>query len=932
MYNPDDEETFVEFIGKCKFFVENSASNGGNGSSNRGNRNREDENSGNWFENYINRLNFSETAVSRVKAQSEEFSDIINKSTDLFENKKVWSEGRLRKGMVVGSIQSGKTASMMGVIGNCLDNNTKIIILLSGTKISLWHQTLVRIYEELDSEDKYKAKIRFLYPKMNVINKQTNIDYSTQEHTIRKSLEKEGKVLLFVIPKIPQHIIDLSSVIHSALNKSPSEVRHMLVIDDESDDSSILDSQKRKTIPYLITRIWAGNDQSKRFDTTANENLFATYLAYTATPQANILQVESNPLSPRDFIFAIDTPSDKKSEITYYEPKGMKNYYTGGEIFYEQNHMDLIQILDYNQNGSVNLSDGLRAYIVGAAINMLSSGKRYSHLQENYKNLEAAKKAQIPVYSMVYHPTALTDDHFLGKQEMIHWLNNGSHENFEFDPNNKSNQTIEPGAFKNHFIANEEEWSSWIRIFNKNIKSSNKNLEGSKFPEIKDLWPEIKAAIIGEIIPNIKIKVINSKAGGESRPRFIPQEDEEEKTYVNTPDNLSIFVAGNVLSRGLTIERLAVTIFARESSDPASDTQMQMQRWFGYRGEILPFCRVFMTANQLDLFRGYHADDKSLKERISLTENRVDEPLEQLPYILEGLNYKSTSKTSVNKLPLRPLSHPEFGILEPKKDLRESNIESVKKLIKSMKFESVGKLNEVKGYVSSEPISSTKIADFLDSLQFTHHNPSADHPEYSRWENYANTYGADYFSKVKIKSQSRNLVSTGRCPYTIAAYLRFWEFVKEPDNALKNDLFVFPESIMWRDIMTKNPDFFVTVRSGSKSDYSLQSLDSELKIKLSHRSRNGREPNLVNNVWGTASGTSNQYDDRLFDYHKNNYTPVPKKPSEGMSGTPDGPRPSHHPGHMAIYFIEDNNGDINIGIGIALPTGSPSHIRSMSGN
>ena len=75
--------------------------------------------------------------------------------------------------------------------------------------------------------------------------------------------------------------------------------------------------------------------------------------------------------------------------------------------------------------------------------------------------------------------------------------------------NNKSNQTIEPGAFKNHFIANEEEWKSWIGIFNKNIKSSNENLEESKFPEIKYLWPEIKAAIIEEIIPNLKIKVIN---------------------------------------------------------------------------------------------------------------------------------------------------------------------------------------------------------------------------------------------------------------------------------------------------------------------------------------------------------------------------------------------------------------------------------------
>ncbi len=36
------------------------------------------------------------------------------------------------------------------------------------------------------------------------------------------------------------------------------------------------------------------------------------------------------------------------------------------------------------------------------------------------------------------------------------------------------------------------------------------------------------------------------------------------------------------------------------------DTQMQMQRWFGYRGAYLELCRVFLPAPQLELFRAYH--------------------------------------------------------------------------------------------------------------------------------------------------------------------------------------------------------------------------------------------------------------------------------------------------------------------------------------
>ena len=43
------------------------------------------------------------------------------------------------------------------------------------------------------------------------------------------------------------------------------------------------------------------------------------------------------------------------------------------------------------------------------------------------------KMLQLSVHSMVYHPAAETDDHFLGKQEIIHWLNNGNLDEFVFD-------------------------------------------------------------------------------------------------------------------------------------------------------------------------------------------------------------------------------------------------------------------------------------------------------------------------------------------------------------------------------------------------------------------------------------------------------------------------------------------------------------------
>ena len=888
-----------------------------------------------WFENYIENLKFSNTSVSKVEELSTSIGGLISESTELFEKRTVWGDGRLRKGMVVGSIQSGKTASMMGVIGKCLDQETKIIVLLSGTKTSLWHQTLLRFYDELDliENRKLSSKLRLILPREYVVNSLPTITYSNQEKSIRDTLSKTGKCLIFVIPKHKDHIIDVASVLHRAINASPPKNRHLLVIDDESDDASILDAGKTKSTPYAITRLWSGTDESVNFDRTANDFLYATYLAYTATPQANILQVETNPLAPTDFIFRIETPGDSDSSIAYFEPEGIRKYYTGGDIFYEQDFSDypektnFCQELFVTESGDVDLSNGLRAYIVGAAIHLIQSNKIYSELPDFYDNFEEAKKNQVNPFSMVFHPSAETPEHFEGKQQIVYWLNNGANIGFTYDPNNENNQDIDLIKFKKHFYENEEQWKTEIESFESTIEFCNSKFVGGDYESIEGDWSRISTVILNEIIPNIKIRVINSKAGGESRPRFLPEKI--KKIFSNTPDKLSIFVAGNVLSRGLTIEGLAVSVFAREAHIPAADTQMQMQRWFGYRGNILPLCRIFVHPRQLDLFMKYHQSDKSLKERISKIENIVDQKLEDLPYILEGDDYLSTSKTATTKLPLRPASYIQFGIIEENPDLRKSNLEKVREFLKNNIFNEIKIANQTKGYVSQESMASANIADLLDSLEFSRHRPSIEHPDYNRWEEYANTYSSSGLVK-KIDSSGEPLLGTQRCPYTVSAFLRFWDHVSSPENSLKEDLYIWPEATMWRDRFTSPPEFFVSLRSGSKEQLAFDTSGGEIFVNAVKRSRSTNSRHLVNNVWGTASGSANQFDDKLFDYHYSGIRPVPKN-APGFPGIPDKYRPSNHPGQLAIYFIEQDDGSIDLGFGIAIPSGSPEHIRSMRG-
>jgi len=889
-----------------------------------------------WFDPYITQLNYSDASKKELRERSLNIAEMINKPTDSFSDRNIWGKGRVRKGMVVGSIQSGKTASMLGVIANVLDHETKIIILLSGTKVALWHQTLLRLYGDLDTHHskKIKSKSRLILPKRNVASTNSSeINYSSQEKIISESLTKSKKSLIFVIPKIKEHIYDLSSVLQRAINSQIGNQKiHMLVIDDESDDASILDANKSKTIPYAITRLWAGTDASKSFSTTYHENLFVTYLAYTATPQANILQVDTNPLSPKDFIFALKTPSNDDSRISFHEPKGLSSYYVGGDIFYEQDFSDyspdtnFIQPLLHDENGDLNLEIPLQSYLIGASINMLRSERKYSNLSGSYESLASAKDAQIPTYSMVYHPAAVTDEHFLGKQEIVHWLNHGNLNKFQFDPLMNNNQVIEMEAFKNHFSKNEDKWIRFVEVFNETIQFTNNTFQKSDFNVITYAWNDLKSALLEEVMPNLKIRVINSKAEADSRPRF--EVEKRNGGWEDVSDNLSIFVAGNVLSRGLTIERLAVTVFARQSSDPAADTQMQMQRWFGYRGEILPYCRIFMEPGQLDLFIQYHNSDKSLKERIMKIENRIDSQLDNLPYVLEGESSKSTKKVDTNKLPLRPSNYSQFGLIETSETTRTENLDLVKEFINKFNFSTVGIGNSTRGFVTSDSINYADIIDLLQSLKFTNHSPSINHPDFNRWKEYSETYGADCVTNLPDKEESSNLLGVGRCPYSIAAYLKFWSHVSIPGNSLEHDLFVHPTSSLWRDYMTPPPPFYVTIRNGSMS--ALVVNDKSKKLNIKHVQRAPKDLFEFQNLWGTATGSSNQYDDKLFDYHLNNYVPVPKNPIPGFRGIPDSYRPSNNPGVLSIYFVEFNT-KTYVGFGIGLPAGGPEHIRSMSG-
>src|SRR4051794_38053641 len=100
-----------------------------------------------WWERYRANaaLQLSPAALEVLEADARYIVGKALPTTDGVIDAAAWPEDGLRTGMVVGSVQSGKTASMLAVAGLALDQGVDIVVLLAGTRIGLWLQTYERM-------------------------------------------------------------------------------------------------------------------------------------------------------------------------------------------------------------------------------------------------------------------------------------------------------------------------------------------------------------------------------------------------------------------------------------------------------------------------------------------------------------------------------------------------------------------------------------------------------------------------------------------------------------------------------------------------------------------------------------------------------------------------------------------------------------------
>lgn len=860
-----------------------------------------------------------------------------------------WPVSRVRTGLVMGSVQSGKTASMLGVTALAIDQKVDVVVILGGTRVSLWRQTYGRIFHQLDAgaDTAEKRARRLLIPSPGVVLSDSTTDlpdkYRLNSAAVRLKLKDEQPIIL-VAMKQAGHLQALGRAFRENLFGAIDRVDrpvHMLILDDEADDGSILDAaveagrdpayHELKQIPRAIANLW---DPAQ----PAPSNLFTTYIGYTATPQANLLQEDHNPLAPRDFVISLRTPLDVGHPVdptnpgdltaprssTYPEPAGSHAFYTGGEVFYRRGaQASLTQPITGVQDD--DLAEALRAFLVAGAIRLHRSGKPgpYTATQLSFDTEQEASTGVAAPHSMLFHPSAAITDHFEGAEDVLLWA--GVVDRSTARAMLETGNARLPDALKLTLDTDPGKWQVWLDRYQASARAIETEFNLLTPIDIPD-WATVKPLLVDEVIPGTRVSVVNSDPTADDRPLYQPTHDPETGRWHPARDLSTVFVSGNVMARGLTLEGMTTTLFQRSSVNPLADTQMQMQRWFGYRGPYIELCRVFADVDQLDLFRAYHDIDEAV--RVAITERMTGGAPD--PVVLQGMNFLATGKiANLGQRPLSPGSRPFIKMVNPG-DRPDPNSQLVADLFDQQASSDLI-VGHTRGRIRDTPLSLVEAAEVLDALRYDGYGPGQDHSVALQWAQVEARLAAiePLADPGLYRAPTSSLDPSdprATCPYSIAAYFRLW------DAALTRPvrgLFVTGRpSELWSmmDLSAKRqsqPKFWVGIRFGDGpiiNSGPLAALPFDIRS-----TRKNVESGEVTTAWGTNDPTAGpgQYrGDEFFDYyHHGQPLPVSNSDSRWRPAGSDG---------LILFYVNQPSGQSHpsVALGLSIPAGGPEQFAA----
>lgn len=489
----------------------------------------------------------------------------------------------MKKGLVIGDVQAGKTANYTDVINKSIDAGYKFIIVLAGVHNDLRFQTQSRLDKEVLGYNTEifnpgtNTKNRIGIGEMNVkvieveaLTKASKSGDLKSKQNCGVLLKDDRSPVIAVVKKNTTVLNKLLEIIDYTIQIYDGDKLDVptLIIDDEVDQASV----NTKKPEFDPTRI---NGYIRKI---INKIKRVSYVGYTATPYANILinydptEKDNNKefgedLFPKDFIIVLPSSSEYCGVKEFFGEKDNTSYDLINIINDEDVLVDEVETKDnlirfkaQSEITKINnsIKRAIKDFIVASAVHRSREGKCHNGMMIH---IAAYRKPTTSLKDLV-------EDYV---NELV--------ESYRYDIKSRDEyKMIWEDRFKQISIE---------RGFN-------------------DEWDVIETEL-PKVFEIIKVKLLNG-------------DSDDVIDYTFSDESEIIAVGGNKLSRGITIEGLMISYYLRTPN--AYDTAMQMGRWFGYKKKYLDLCRIYTKPQMVADFIHIFDSNNELREDINLMNSK----------------------------------------------------------------------------------------------------------------------------------------------------------------------------------------------------------------------------------------------------------------------------------------------------------------------
>lgn len=494
-----------------------------------------------------------------------------------------------RHGLLMGEVQSGKTATYLGILNKALDHGYRLVIVIGGHTEDLRRQTQARFDTDLlgvDSEtwDSSISNAAIRHVGVGEISRLRANLMTTVGHDFSRTKVKGGIAWLngetptvFVVKKNAKLIGNVKDYIKGQAGPGGKLDLPLAVIDDESDWGT--PNTGGDTDPTSVNR------EIRKLLAVSSRS---SYLGITATPFANIF-IDSEAtydhaegegdaatmetladLFPSDYIRVMFPPSSYLGIGTYFPD--------GGHSAINVEVRDCLQVIPIKHNKNLpvlelpgSMKTAIIEFLLGTAARRIRDQKvRAASMLINVSRFKDVQRRVRDLANDFLQETVAT--------VLAEFARRGS--------------AMSPAA-----TAIRDVWYE-------------------RYANVQDLtWPEVASNLLN-IAHEFRVELVNGDtAKKRAKDRSLMTREQR------MADDLlpTIYVGGDILSRGLTLDGLQVSYFVREPR--TMDTLMQTGRWFGYRPHFADLVRLWIPEGTRDDFT--HSAEVTNELRDSLLEMKA---------------------------------------------------------------------------------------------------------------------------------------------------------------------------------------------------------------------------------------------------------------------------------------------------------------------